>query len=96
MVTMNKVMFWGVTVLAIAFLFFPSYVEMLFGSSNNAAVSENMDRAVFQIDGMASEGCASTVTQAIRQVPGGVAVEVSYETSTESCGQRAAVKPTPK
>ncbi len=79
MMTMNKVMLWGVTVLAIAFMFFPSYVGMLSGTSNNAAVTENMGRAVFQIDGMTCEGCATTVAQAIRQVPGVVAVEVSYE-----------------
>lgn len=79
MMTMNKVMLWGVTVVAIAFLFFPSYAGMLFGTGNSAAVTENMNQAVFQIDGMTCEGCATTVAQAIRQVPGVVAVEVSYE-----------------
>jgi len=38
-----------------------------------------MNRAVFQIEGMTCEGCATTVAQAIRQVPGVVAVDVNYE-----------------
>ncbi|WP_339687090.1 mercuric transporter MerT family protein [Gimesia maris] len=76
---LNKVMLWVVTLLAIAFLFFPSYVGLLFGTGNNATVTENLNRAVFQIDGMTCEGCATTVAQAIRQVPSVVAVEVSYE-----------------
>lgn len=79
MMALNKVMLWVVTLLAIAFLFFPSYVGLLFGTGNNAAVTENMNRAVFQIDGMTCEGCATTVAQAIRQVSGVVAVEISYE-----------------
>lgn len=76
---LNKVMLWVVTVLAVAFLFFPSYVGLLFGTGNEAAVTENMNRTVFRIDGMTCEGCATTVAQAIRQVPGVVAVDVSYE-----------------
>ena len=79
MMALNKVMLWVVTVLAVAFLFFPSYVGVLFGTGDDAAVTENMNRAVFQIEGMTCEGCATTVAQAIRQVPGVVAVDVSYE-----------------
>lgn len=79
MMALNKVMLWVVTVLAVAFLFFPNYVGLLFGPGNDAAVTENMNRAVFEIEGMTCEGCATTVAQAIRQVPGVVAVEVSYE-----------------
>jgi copper chaperone CopZ len=79
MMALNKVMLWGVTVLAVAFLFFPSYVGVLFGTGDDAVGTENMNRAVFQIEGMTCEGCATTVAQAIRQVPGVMAVEVSYE-----------------
>lgn len=79
MLALNKVMLWIVTLLAVAFLFFPSYVGVLFGTGYDAAVTENMKRAVFQIEGMTCEGCATTVAQAIRQVPGVVAVDVSYE-----------------
>lgn len=90
MMTLNKAMLWVVTVLAVAFLFFPSYVGVLFGTGNEAAVTGNMNRAVIQIDGMTCEGCATTVAQAIRQVSGVLAVEVSYEkrqaiVGTEAC-----------
>lgn len=86
----NKLMLWAVTVLAVAFLFFPSYVGLLLGTGNQSALSDNMNRAVLQIDGMTCEGCATTVAQAIRQVPGVLAVEVSYEkkqavVGTEAC-----------
>jgi len=95
MMTMNKVMLWAVTVLAVAFLFFPSYVGLLFGTGDAAAVTENMNRAAFQIDGMTCEGCATTVAQAIRQVPGVAAVEVSYEKRRAVVGTEAG-RPLPK
>ena len=79
MMALNKVMLWGVTVLAVAFLFFPSYVSVLFGTGDNSVVTENMNRAFFKIEGMTCEGCTTTVAQAIRQVPGVTAVEVNYE-----------------
>lgn len=79
LMTFNKAILWVVTVLAVAFLFFPSYVGLLFGTGNKTAVTASMNRAVFKIEGMTCEGCATTVVQAIRQVPGVLAVEVSYE-----------------
>ncbi|MGD9854195.1 MAG: mercuric transporter MerT family protein [Planctomycetaceae bacterium] len=79
MTALNKTMLWVVTALAVAFLFFPSYVGLLFGTGDGSAITEDMQRADFQIDGMTCEGCATTVAQAIRQVRGIVAVEVSYE-----------------
>lgn len=95
MMTMNKIMLRVVTVLAVAFLFFPSYVGLLFGTGDAAAVTEDMNRAAFQIEGMTCEGCATTVAQAIRQVPGVVAVEVSYETRRAVVGTEAG-RPLPK
>jgi len=90
MMTLNKVMLWVVTVLAVAFLFFPSYVGLLFGTRDQAVVTDNATRAVFQIEGMTCEGCSTTVAQAIRKVPGVLAVEVSYKkrraiVSAEAC-----------
>lgn len=79
MMALNKVMLWAVTVLAVAFLFFPSYVGVLFGTNDAAAVTEDMNRAVFQIEGMTCEGCSTTVAQAIRQIPGVFAVDVNYD-----------------
>jgi len=95
MMALNKVMLWVVTVLAVAFLFFPSYVGLLFGTGDDVVVTESMNRSVFQIDGMTCEGCATTVAQAIRQVPGVLAVEVSYEKKRAVVGSEAG-RPVPK
>lgn len=90
MMTFNKVMLWVVTVLAVAFLFFPSYVGALLGTGNENAVTNDMNQAVFKVEGMTCEGCATTVAQAIRGVPGVRAVQVHYVTreavvGTDSC-----------
>ncbi len=79
MMTMNKAMLWIVTVVAVAFLFFPSYVGALFGTRGEHAVTSDMNQVVLQVEGMTCEGCATTVAEAIRQVPGVLAVEVDYE-----------------
>ncbi len=89
MMTLNKVMLWVVTVLVVVFLFFPSYVGLLFGTGDQTAVAENMNRTVFQVEGMTCEGCAATVAQAIRRVPGVVAVEVNYEKRQAIIGTQA-------
>ncbi|MDA1211568.1 MAG: mercuric transporter MerT family protein [Planctomycetota bacterium] len=90
MMATNKFMLWVVTGLAVAFLFFPNYVGILFGTGNGADATENVNQDVFQVEGMTCDGCATTVAHAIRQVPGVLSVDVSYETqqaivSTESC-----------
>lgn len=81
MVAMNKVMFWGVTVLAVAFLLFPHYVGAILGTGggNAAVMTPDMNRAVVQIEGMTCQGCEAVAAKAIRTVPGVLAVEVSYE-----------------
>lgn len=89
MMALNKVILWGVTVLAVVFLLFPSYVSLVFDPGNDAAVTENMNRAVFQMEGMTCEGCATTVAYAIRQVPGVVAVDVSYENGQAIVGMKS-------
>ena len=77
MMAMNKVMLWGVTVMAIAFLLFPSYVGVFLGS-DGSKVTASMNRSVFAIEGMTCEGCSSIAAKAIRGVHGVLAVEVSY------------------
>ena len=79
MMSMNKVMLWGVTMLAIAFLFFPSYVGVFLGTADDAVVSENMNQAVFKIEGMTCEGCSTILAEAIKTAPGVLAVHVDYE-----------------
>jgi len=65
--------------MAVALLFFPSYVGALFGADDENAVTSAMNRSVIQVEGMTCEGCAATVAQAIRSVPGVRGVSVSYE-----------------
>jgi len=92
MTAMNKVMLWGVTALAVAFLLFPTYVGLLFGTANDGRVTADINRVIIHIEGMTCEGCATTVAQAIRRVPGVAAVEVSYEKSQALVGTSPEVK----
>lgn len=76
----NKVMLWVVTVLAVAFLFFPSYVGRLVGSTAGPAVTANMNQTLFRVEGMTCEGCAAIAEKAIRGVPGVLSAHVDYQT----------------
>ncbi len=78
MMTLNKAMLWGVTVMAVAFLFFPSYVGALIGSDGQS-VTENMNQSVIKVEGMTCDGCAAIVAKAIRTAPRVLAVVVDYE-----------------
>ena len=77
--TLNKAMLWIVTVMAVAFLLFPSYVGAFLGGSDGKTVTENMNSAVIKVEGMTCEGCSALVAKAIRTAPGVLAVEVNYE-----------------
>ena len=55
MMTMNKAMLWVVTVLAVAFLFFPQYFTGLFGAGNEQ-ITADMNRLAVKIEGMTCEG----------------------------------------
>jgi len=85
MTAFNKTVLWVVTVLAVAFLFFPNYIGA-FLDGDGKAVTANMNRAVIRIEGMTCEGCAALVADAIRKVPGVQAVEVNYEKSEAAVG----------
>lgn len=86
---LNKVMLWVVTTMSVAFLLFPSYVGTLIdGDADN--VTANMNRSMFAVGGMTCEGCSAIAAKAIREVPGVLAVEVSYadkqaKVGTEAC-----------
>ncbi len=79
MMALNKVMLWGVMVLAVAFLFFPSYVGLFLGTPDDATMSKNMNQTVFRIEGMTCEGCATILAEAIKTAPRVMAVKVDYE-----------------
>lgn len=85
MMTLNKAMLWGVTVLAVAFLFFPSYVGAFLGGDGKT-MTEDMNRAVIKLDGMTCEACAANVINAVRDVSGVLAVEVDYAKSEAIVG----------
>lgn len=54
MMTMNKVMLWAVTAIAVVFLFFPQYVTGLF--AEDTEITADMTRMVLRVEGMTCEG----------------------------------------
>ena len=54
MMTMNKIMLWAVTAMAIVFLFFPQYVTGLF--AGDTEITADMTRTVLSVEGMTCEG----------------------------------------
>ena len=52
--TLNKVMLWTVTVLAVVFLFFPQAVTVALGS--NSEFTSDMNRTVLTVEGMTCPG----------------------------------------
>ena len=95
MMTLNKAMLWIVTVMAVAFLFFPSYVGVLFGGGQENAVTSDMNQAIIKVEGMTCEGCSVTVAKAIRGVTGVQAAQVSYEKREAVVGVEAG-RPIPR
>lgn len=95
MMSLNKVMLWCVTVLAVAFLLFPQYVGFLANDDGTTVITADMNRAIFQVEGMTCEGCATTLAAAIREVEGVQAVDVNYETG-EAVVATAADEPIPE
>ncbi len=95
MMTMNKVMLWAVTVLAVVFLLFPNYVGFILAGNAQNAVATGGDNPLIRqttigVDGMHCEGCAVVLEQSVGDVPGVLAVQVDYENkqavvSTEAC-----------
>jgi hypothetical protein len=52
--TMNKVVLWGVTVVAAVFLFSPQYVTGL--ASNDEGFTPDMHRSILRVEGMTCPG----------------------------------------
>lgn len=90
----NKIMLWVVTVLAVAFLFFPSYMGLLLAGRSDAGIAGKGDPLVRQtlvaVEGMHCEGCAVLVEESVEDVPGVLNAKVDYENrqvviSTKAC-----------
>lgn len=80
----NQVMLGMATVLIVLFALFPQAIGSLLGGGGNTSLAVNPDdrhQIVLQIKGMTCEGCAATVKQALRKVPGVSQVQVNYERS---------------
>jgi copper chaperone CopZ len=86
MMSLNKVMLWAVTAMAVVFLLFPSYVGVLRGTSGNRTVTENMNITQLKIEGMTCEGCTSIAEKAILVVPGVLAADVDFEKKLATVG----------
>ena len=93
MMTLNKVMLWGVTVLAVAFLFFPQYVGIFLGGGSGTAGSTANNPLVrtttFSVQGMTCEACSVLVEKAVKEVPGVLSVKVDYERNRMVVGSEA-------
>jgi len=87
--SLNKVTLWLVTILAVAFLFSPSYVGAFLGSVTGQQVTTKMTQATIQVEGMTCEGCSAVVANAIRKVSGVLAVEVDYKSGKAVVGTEA-------
>jgi copper chaperone CopZ/NADH:ubiquinone oxidoreductase subunit 3 (subunit A) len=82
MLTLNKVMLWVVTVIAIAFLFFPNYMRFFLSNRGSGEPATNnllVRTTPFSVEGMTCKGCAALVEKAIKDVPGVLSVQVDYE-----------------
>jgi hypothetical protein len=55
MMTMNKVMLWAVTAMAIVFLFFPQFVTGLL-APDNGTITPDMNRVALTVEGMTCPG----------------------------------------
>lgn len=94
MMTMNKVMLWAVTLMAVVFLFFPKYVSFFLASQQAESEStvENplVRKTAIAIDGMTCEGCSVALEKTLKDVPGVLRAKVDYKNkqavvSTEAC-----------
>jgi copper chaperone CopZ len=78
-------MLWIATVVILLFALFPHWFGLIFGSSSTSSTTATADRdqhqIVLKVDGMTCEGCAATVQQSLRKVPGVTHVEVEYARS---------------
>lgn len=82
MMTLNRVVLWGVTAFAVAFLFFPQYMKFFMaggGAEEPAANSPLVRATTFSVEGMTCEGCSALVGKAVKDVPGVLSVKVDYE-----------------
>ncbi len=81
----NEVMLWVATFVIVLFALFPSWVGLILGGggtpSTETTTTPDQQLIVLKMDGMTCEGCAATVQQALRKVPGVVHADVDFARS---------------
>lgn len=82
----NRAILWVVTVIAIAFLFFPSYSGLLVSGGNSLAGRDDLDTITVKIEGMTCESCAIGLENSLTKLNGVEAAEVSYENNQAVIG----------
>jgi copper chaperone CopZ len=81
-IALNKGVLWVVTAVAIAFLFFPSYMKFFLTGGRNGEAAANdapVQTTAFSVEGMTCEGCSALVGKAVQDVPGVLSVRVDYD-----------------
>ena len=82
MMKLNKVVLWVVTVMTVAFLFFPQYMKFFLtggGTEEPAANNPLVRTTTFSVEGMTCEGCSAVVEKVVKDVPGVLSVRVDYD-----------------
>ena len=78
--TQQRVALWAVTVLAVALATYPSWGARLTAARATTAVGQAENAVVvLDIQGMTCTACAGEIERELRQVPGVVRAEVSFE-----------------
>ena len=49
---MNKIMLWGITVMAVVFVFFPQHIMGFILPSVNHEVTDDMEQTVLRVEGI--------------------------------------------
>lgn len=88
MMAMNKVMLWAVTIMVVAFLFFPKYFTGLM-VAEGSEFTEDMTRTALMVEGMTCDSCELVAAKAIGGVEGVLAVKVDYSTKSATVGTAA-------
>lgn len=82
----NKAMLWCATAFTLAFAFFPNYVAAFLPKTDElppeTAAAATGGEALYRIEGMTCEGCASVLHADLSALPGVAGVEVSYDRKT--------------
>ena len=90
---LNKTMLWVVTVIVLAFAFFPNYVGYLLSGGDTLAARDDLDKVAVHVDGMTCEACAANIENSLRKVPGVAAAEVNCERNEALVGVPKGTEP---